>query len=88
MLGIEIVNPHSRDSFGRPLGDRQTALRVQAECFRRGLMIELGGRHGAVVRLLPPLTITAEQVEAVCDILSDVFKAAAATAREAIAAHV
>jgi diaminobutyrate-2-oxoglutarate transaminase len=75
MWGIEIVNPESRDSFGRPLGDRALALRVQAECFRRGLMIELGGRHGAVVRLLPPLVITADQVERVCDIIASSFQA-------------
>jgi len=74
MLGIEIVNPESRDSFGRALGDRTLALQVQAECFRRGLMIELGGRHGAVVRLLPPLVITADQVESVCDIIGDSFR--------------
>jgi len=88
MLGIEIVDPDSRDSFGRPLGDRQMALRVQAECFRRGLMIELGGRHGAVVRLLPPLIITPEQVEAVCDILSDAFCAASASSRKEVAQYV
>ncbi|HEY6342722.1 MAG TPA: diaminobutyrate--2-oxoglutarate transaminase [Bryobacteraceae bacterium] len=80
MLGIEIVNPESRDFLGRPLGDRTLALRVQAECFRRGLMVELGGRHGAVVRLLPPLIITAEQVDAVCAILADSFQAASRSA--------
>jgi diaminobutyrate-2-oxoglutarate transaminase len=88
MLGIEIVDPETLDTFGRPLGDRKLALRVQAECFRRGLMIELGGRHGAVVRLLPPLNITAEQVEAVCEILVDAFRAACACVREEVAQYV
>jgi diaminobutyrate-2-oxoglutarate transaminase len=79
MLGVEIVDPEKRDSFDRPLGDRDTALRIQAECFRRGLIVELGGRHGAVVRLLPPLIITAEQADRVCDVLASACDAAGAT---------
>jgi diaminobutyrate-2-oxoglutarate transaminase len=39
------------------------APRLQRECLRRGLILELGGRHGAVVRFLPPLIITAEQID-------------------------
>ncbi|MNP87172.1 Diaminobutyrate--2-oxoglutarate aminotransferase [compost metagenome] len=38
---------------------------VQRECLKRGLILELGGRQGAVVRFLPPLVITAEQVDEV-----------------------
>ncbi|HEY7335856.1 MAG TPA: aminotransferase class III-fold pyridoxal phosphate-dependent enzyme [Bryobacteraceae bacterium] len=83
MLGIEIVDPASRDCFGRPLGDRELARQVQAECFRRGLMIELGGRNGAVVRLLPPLIITSEQVEAVCNTIAKSFEAALPGCRQA-----
>jgi diaminobutyrate-2-oxoglutarate transaminase len=41
-------------------------------------MIELGGRHSAVARLLPPLVITADQVESVCDIIATSFQAVAA----------
>ncbi len=43
---------------------------------RRGLTVELGGRHGAVVRLLPPLTLTDEQATAVVDRLADALAAA------------
>jgi diaminobutyrate-2-oxoglutarate transaminase len=38
--------------------------------------VELGGRHSAVIRLLPPLTITDEQAEAVLDRLADALQAA------------
>ena len=38
---------------------------VQNECLKRGLILELGGRHGSVVRFLPPLIINAEQIDEV-----------------------
>ncbi|MGW0599239.1 diaminobutyrate--2-oxoglutarate transaminase family protein [Streptomyces sp. NPDC002776] len=47
------------------------AAAVQRECLRRGLIVELGGRHNSVVRLLPPLTISDEQAAAVLDRLTD-----------------
>ncbi|MFF7136952.1 diaminobutyrate--2-oxoglutarate transaminase family protein [Streptomyces sp. NPDC008196] len=57
----------------------ELAAAVQRECLRRGLIVELGGRHASVVRLLPPLTITDEQATAVLDRLAD---AVAAVARD------
>ena len=69
MLGMEIVNPEKADAMGRPLGDGARARRLQAACFEAGLLVELGGRHGAVMRLLPPLNITATQVAAVCAVI-------------------
>ncbi|GAA1126944.1 hypothetical protein GCM10009577_57910 [Streptomyces javensis] len=56
------------------------AAAVQQECLRRGLIVELGGHHGAVIRLLPPLTITDKQSEAVLDRLTDALDAATRTA--------
>lgn len=53
------------------------AAAVQRESLRRGLIVELGGRHDCVVRLLPPLTISDEQAEAVLDRLADAIEAAA-----------
>ncbi|UTO67945.1 diaminobutyrate--2-oxoglutarate transaminase family protein [Streptomyces rapamycinicus] len=61
---------------GAPPADPALAAAVQQECLRRGLIVELGGRHGAVIRLLPPLTITDEQTEAVLDRLTDALDAA------------
>lgn len=37
-----------------PIG---TAKRVSAECYKRGLIIELAGREDSVLKLMPPLTI-------------------------------
>ncbi|MEU8588488.1 diaminobutyrate--2-oxoglutarate transaminase family protein [Streptomyces sp. NPDC048664] len=53
------------------------AAAVQRECLRRGLIVELGGRHAGVVRLLPPLTISDEQTNAVLDRLADAVAAVA-----------
>ncbi|MEU6095924.1 diaminobutyrate--2-oxoglutarate transaminase family protein [Streptomyces sp. NPDC047079] len=53
------------------------AAAIQRECLRRGLIVELGGRHASVVRLLPPLTISDEQTTAVLDRLADAVAAVA-----------
>ncbi|MFE3635443.1 diaminobutyrate--2-oxoglutarate transaminase family protein [Streptomyces sp. NPDC059168] len=55
----------------------ELAAAVQRECLQRGLIVELGGRHACVVRLLPPLTISDEQAAAVMDRLADAVAAAA-----------
>ncbi|WP_037305897.1 aspartate aminotransferase family protein [Amycolatopsis orientalis] len=63
MWGIELSDP--RD--GRPAGGY--ARDVQADALRQGLIVELGGRDDSVIRLMPPLTVTAEEVEIACEIL-------------------
>ncbi|MFC8435507.1 diaminobutyrate--2-oxoglutarate transaminase family protein [Streptomyces sp. NPDC057253] len=68
----------SRPALPHPASPALAAA-VQRECLRRGLIVELGGRHSSVVRLLPPLTITDEQATAVLDRLAD---AVAAVARD------
>lgn len=77
MLGVEIVEP---DGLPDPAGARPAApalaLRIRQECLARGLIVELGGRHDAVIRLLPPLVITDEEVRAVLDRLADAVTAA------------
>jgi diaminobutyrate-2-oxoglutarate transaminase len=74
MIGIEIVDPDDYDRTGRPAGDGVRARKVQAACFRNGLIVELGGRNGAVVRLLPPLDITPEQVDTVAAVIGRAFE--------------
>jgi diaminobutyrate-2-oxoglutarate transaminase len=71
MLGVEIIDPEETDATGRPRGAGDLARKIQSECFSRGLILEVGGRHGAVLRLLPPLIITPEQTDQVCCILAD-----------------
>ncbi len=77
MLGAEIVAPDGApDCCGARPADGALAQRVQVECLARGLIVELGGRHDAVVRFLPPLIVTAEQV----DDIAERFAAAARAA--------
>jgi diaminobutyrate-2-oxoglutarate transaminase len=78
MIGIELVDPVAEDPTapGPPPAAPELAADVQRECLRRGLIVELGGRHSSVVRLLPPLTLTDEQASAVLDRLADALAAA------------
>jgi len=62
MIGIEIVNPNGRkDSLGHYPQFEELALKIQERCFKNGLIIEVGGRHSAVMRFLPPLIITEDE---------------------------
>ncbi|WP_263264137.1 aspartate aminotransferase family protein [Pseudomonas sp. RIT-PI-S] len=77
MLGVEIVDPAgAADAQGHPPADGALASRIQRECLKRGLILELGGRHGAVVRFLPPLIITPAQVDTVAERFAAAVRAA------------
>ncbi|MFE8949685.1 diaminobutyrate--2-oxoglutarate transaminase family protein [Streptomyces sp. NPDC007856] len=97
MIGVELVDParagsepldHSPAATGLEPSHTpypaapELAVAVQRECLQRGLIVELGGRHSAVVRLLPPLTISEEQAAAVLDRLSDAVAAVARSQEE------
>jgi diaminobutyrate-2-oxoglutarate transaminase len=70
MVGMELVVPGgARNRLGHVPADPAAASRLQQACLRRGLILELGGRHGAVVRLLPPLIISEREVDHVADII-------------------
>ncbi|WNO71888.1 MULTISPECIES: diaminobutyrate--2-oxoglutarate transaminase family protein [unclassified Streptomyces] len=77
MIGVELVDPDSAapDAMVPPPAP-ELASAVQQQCLDRGLIVELGGRHSAVVRLLPPLTLTDEQAMAVLDRFADALAAA------------
>ncbi|MFD7706015.1 aminotransferase class III-fold pyridoxal phosphate-dependent enzyme [Streptomyces sp. NPDC059786] len=76
LIGVELVHPEAADT-GPPPTAPGLASAVQRECLRRGLIVELGGPGANVVRLLPPLTITDEQLDAVLDRLADAVTAVA-----------
>ncbi|MFJ8621584.1 diaminobutyrate--2-oxoglutarate transaminase [Kitasatospora sp. NPDC093550] len=81
MLGVELVDPTAEpDACGARPADPALAVRVREACLARGLIVELGGRHDAVLRLLPPLTITDEQVTAVLERLAEAIASASAEA--------
>ena len=66
MLGLEIINPNtSADVDGSYPADSDLAARIQQACFKAGLVIEKGGRAGTVLRLLPPLNITRNELDEV-----------------------
>ncbi|NBI29892.1 aspartate aminotransferase family protein [Chengkuizengella sp. YPA3-1-1] len=76
MIGVEIVNSNeSPDQLGAYPSDPDKARSIQAECFRRGLIVELGGRHGSVVRFLPPLIVNEDQIEQISSIFYDAIEA-------------
>ncbi|QMV45021.1 aminotransferase class III-fold pyridoxal phosphate-dependent enzyme [Cohnella cholangitidis] len=69
MIGVEIVDPNGRrDRLGHYPPSGELASRIQACCFKNGLIIEVGGRRSAVLRFLPPLTITALETAEVLSI--------------------
>lgn len=62
MLGLEIVDERqSPDALGAHPMDAALSAAIQSECFKQGLLLERGGRHGSVIRLLPPLIIDEAQ---------------------------
>jgi diaminobutyrate-2-oxoglutarate transaminase len=63
MWGVELAD--QRD--GRPAGE--LALAVQKHVLNRGLIVELGGRDDCVVRMLPPLNVSAHVVDIACSLL-------------------
>jgi diaminobutyrate-2-oxoglutarate transaminase len=77
MVGAEIVNPRIPSGLkGTYAANPELASRIQRECFNRGLILEVGGRHGSVIRFLPPLIITEKQLDDVLAIFKDAVRAA------------
>jgi diaminobutyrate-2-oxoglutarate transaminase len=77
MIGVEIVNKTSGVlQNGNPERYEKLARRIQFECFCRGLIIEIGGRQSSVLRFMPPLIITENQINHICEIFKDAVIAA------------
>ena len=64
--------------FTRPDGapDPATAARAQREACERGLLLLTCGPHANVVRMIPPLVVTAEQVDEAVALWADAVAAA------------
>ncbi|NEB13239.1 aminotransferase class III-fold pyridoxal phosphate-dependent enzyme, partial [Streptomyces coelicoflavus] len=67
MAGVELVSPDGTAA--------ELAAAVRRECLRRGLIVDVTGPCANVVRLLPPLIVTEEQMSAVLDRLFDAVRA-------------
>ena len=66
MLGIEIV---SNKTTKEP--SKELANELRTECYKRGLLIEIGGHYSNVARFLPPLIITKELAEKGVEIIGE-----------------
>jgi len=73
MLGIEFIADD-----GAP--DAQLVNQVTAECEARGLLVLTCGSYGQVVRLIPPLIVTREQIDDGLTRFADAVTAAVAVA--------
>jgi len=73
MIGVEVVRPGSDGRVGAADGARARAIKM--DCFKRGLILETGGRHGAVLRMLPPLIISEADAGAVLDRFEQALRA-------------
>ncbi|NQZ11148.1 MAG: diaminobutyrate--2-oxoglutarate transaminase family protein [Algicola sp.] len=63
MLGMELIEPNSG------LSSPEIARSIQQNALKMGLLLELGGRDDCVIRLLPPLNISTQEVEIALDIM-------------------
>lgn len=75
MLGIEIVDPHGKkDSLGALPASGEICAQVQRECFANRLIMEKGGRNGAVMRCLCALNVSDEDIDKMISIFSAAVK--------------
>jgi diaminobutyrate-2-oxoglutarate transaminase len=79
MVGVEIIDrDHALANASHPPCWPEMAQRIQQEALKRGLIVELGGRFSSVVRFLPPLIVTQEQIDRIAAIFTDSILAAEA----------
>ncbi|WP_435176437.1 aspartate aminotransferase family protein [Halorussus sp. AFM4] len=68
-VGAEFV-----DADGDPW--KEAVLDVQTQCYENGVLVWTAGRHGNVLRIIPPLVLTQEQAETGMDVVTDAIAAA------------
>ena len=73
MVAIELVKPGDGD--GR-VPDADLAKRVIAEALDRKLIVLSAGTYVNVIRIIPPLVTTADEVDQALTILEDSLRAA------------
>ncbi len=76
MLGAEIKKANGElNKFGEPQSDGRL-LAIQRAALERGLMVEKGGRDGSVIRFLPPMIISFEQIDFALRVMEEAIIAA------------
>ena len=69
MIGIELGDPQT----GEPSG--QTVMKVLDHCLKNGVLFYLCGNLGEVIRMIPPLTVNQQQIDAGLDALRAALQA-------------
>ena len=73
--GAHVVDVRGRGLlWGLQLADPAKASAVAAEAFENGLLVETSGPEGEVVKVMPPLTTTPEELDRGLDILAKSVK--------------
>jgi diaminobutyrate-2-oxoglutarate transaminase len=67
LIGAEFVDSETKSS-------KEIVEGIQEYCYQHGVLVWSAGRGSSVLRLLPPLVITEEQVEAGMDIVTDAIE--------------
>lgn len=74
MWGAEIVDPNGpADARGARPADGTRSKAIKRRCLEHGLLVETGGRHGSVLRLLPPLVISRQEIGEMAEKLEKAF---------------
>jgi 4-aminobutyrate aminotransferase len=68
MIGIELVEP------GGIVPSRARAKEVLEMCRHQGLLVGLGGLHGNVLRIAPPMSVTLDEARDAVGILTDALE--------------
>ncbi|HSF83925.1 MAG TPA: aspartate aminotransferase family protein [Anaerolineales bacterium] len=66
MVAMELIHPGTDKA-----PDGSTAFKVLNQALERGLLGYMAGLHGQVIRLIPPLNVTAEQVDEALRIIDE-----------------
>jgi diaminobutyrate-2-oxoglutarate transaminase len=75
MLGMEMVDDaQAPDEIGARRAAPGLATAIQRECLRLGVIVEVGGRHGAVLRFLPPLIVSPAEIDEMADRVSQAME--------------
>jgi diaminobutyrate-2-oxoglutarate transaminase len=74
--GVEIESRGRGMVHGLEFETGEAAGRVSAQAFDRGLLVERSGPQDEVVKLLPPLTVTPEEIDHGLALLADALQAA------------
>jgi 4-aminobutyrate aminotransferase len=77
MIGVELVKPESASGRGVGAANKQKTpaaaetKEVRKLCREAGVLVGAGGTFANVIRLQPPLTLTAAEADRICDVMSD-----------------